>query len=95
MSNKPKYCFSNCEFFQCGKRALYFKGKDPQCKYAEDVCEPKNCKFARCVKGRLISDGICGMTIKAKRFEVNPEEVEDPIELPGKLAQRIKEKQVY
>ncbi len=35
------------------------------------------------------------MTIKAKRFEVRPEEVEDPIEIPGKLAQRIKERQVY
>jgi len=95
MSTKSKYCFASCQFFQCGQHALYFKENDPQCRYADDICEPKTCKFVRCVKGRFLPDGTCGMTIKTKRLDVRPEEVEDPIELPGKLAQRIKEKQVY
>lgn len=95
MSNNPKFCLANCEFFQCGQRALYFNGREAQCRYAEDICDPKNCKFARCVKGRLISDGRCSMAIKTKKFEVRTEEIGDPIRLPGKLAQRIREKELF
>ncbi len=95
MSNNPKFCLANCEFFRCGQHALYFKGKESQCRYAEDICDPKNCKFSRCIKGKLLSDGKCSMSIKTKKFEVRPEELEEPIRLPGKLAQRIKEKEFY
>jgi hypothetical protein len=95
MSNKQEFCTANCEFFRCGQHSLFFNGKEAQCRYAEDICDPKNCKFSRCVKGKLLSDGRCSMTIKAKKFEVRTEEIGEPIRLPGKLAQRIREKELF
>jgi hypothetical protein len=35
------------------------------------------------------------MTIKAKKIEVRTEEIGEPIRLPGKLAQRIREKELF
>ena len=95
MPNKPKFCSATCEFFRCDQRAILFKGKDIQCKFADDVCEPRTCKFARCAKGRLLSNGSCNIAIETKRFDVRFDNVEKPIDLPEKLAQKVKEKKFY
>jgi hypothetical protein len=40
-------------------------------------------------------DGVCGLTVKPKTVEIRLEEVAKPIKVPGKLAQKIKEKELY
>jgi hypothetical protein len=96
MSEKPKHCFADCEFFRCGQHSLYFRGGIAWCKFADDECDVKTCKYAQCIKGKLLPNGVCGLTVKARTTaEVSPEEVAKPIRIPGKLAQKLKEKELY
>ena len=95
MPNKTKNCLATCELFRCDQRALLFKGKDTHCKFADDICDPKSCKFARCAKGRLLSNGSCNIEAPTKRFELRFDDIEGPINLPGKLAQKVKDKEFY
>jgi len=42
------------------------------------------------VKGRLLPNGQCGLTMKTRELEIRPEEFDDPMELPDKLTHKIK-----
>jgi len=95
MTEKPKLCFAGCEFFRCGQRHLFYRGRASWCRFADDECDPKTCKYAQCVRDRLLLDGVCGLTVKPKTVEIRLEEVAKPIKVPGKLAQKIKEKELY
>lgn len=96
MSQNSRPCTSSCEFFACGQRSLFFKGKAAWCKFADDECEVKTCKYAQCVKGRLLSSGMCALESKPRpEFEIAPDPTLQPIKAPPKLAQKLKEKELF
>ena len=95
MSDAPKPCFAKCEFFRCGQRTLYLRGNAAWCRFADDECDVKTCKYAQCVRDRLLLNGVCGLTVKTRNIEVEPEELAKPIRIRGKLSQKIKEKELY
>ena len=47
------------------------------------------------MKGKLLPNGICGLTLQTKELEIRPEELIDPMEIPDKYASRLKIKRVY
>ena len=65
------------------------------CGLVDDGCVPETCKFTQCSKGKLLSSGICGYTVKSKTVEVKPERTLTPIRAPPKLAQKIKERELF
>ena len=90
-----KYCSPRCRYFRCSRRALTFRGGKAWCKFAADFCDPKDCKFAQCVRNKLLPNGVCELTIKAKPIELKPEEMVKPIKASGKLFQKLKERELY
>jgi len=96
MSEKTRPCTSSCQFFACGQRSLFFKGKTAWCKFADDECETRTCKYTQCVKGMLLPNGLCSLDIKPKNtFELVPDPRIQPIKAPAKLAQKLKEKELF
>jgi len=84
-----------CESFRCDQRALVLRGQTAYCRFADEECSPSTCKYSRCARGRLLPNGVCGLTLKTRTLEIRPEEFIDPMEIPDKLAQRIKMKKLY
>jgi hypothetical protein len=96
MSQIPRPCSSTCEFFTCGQGSLFLKGKTAWCRFVDDECEVRNCKYAQCAKGRLLPNGICKLDVVPRTtFEVEPDLTVQPIKAPAKLAQKLKEKELY
>ncbi len=95
MASSGRLCFTGCEFFRCDQRAVVFRGQTTYCRFAEDECTPNSCKYTRCVKGRLLPSGVCGLTLKTKEFDVGLEDVTDPMEIPDKYVQKMKMKKFY
>jgi len=95
MNEKQRYCNPSCEFFRCGRKALFFKSRVAWCKFADDACDVKTCKFASCIRNKLLPNGICGLFVKPKIIEPKPEEMLKPIKASGKLIQKIKERELY
>lgn len=95
MSEGPKPCFARCQFFRCGQKTLYFKAEVAMCRFADDECNIKSCNYANCVKGKLLPNGVCELTVKAKPIDIRPEEVAEPFKVPSKLVQKIKERELY
>ncbi|MFH0748859.1 MAG: hypothetical protein V1915_02920 [Candidatus Bathyarchaeota archaeon] len=91
------YCFSACETFKCGQRALIHTGKRVYCRWAEDDCVGHTCNYAICSRGRLLPNGTCGLSIKRKtNEEIAPETLKENlplnnIKVRGKLLRRVKE----
>jgi hypothetical protein len=90
LKNTGGLCSSSCEFFRCEQRAVVMRGQDFYCRFADDECTPATCKYTRCVKGRLLPNGRCGLTIKPRELEIRSEELIDPLELPEKLAHKMR-----
>ncbi|MBS7631861.1 hypothetical protein KEJ47_09915 [Candidatus Bathyarchaeota archaeon] len=90
-----KTCFQRCEYFRCGQRALILRGKSLWCRFADDECEPKTCKYAQCVRGRLLPDGVCGLAIPVKSIDLSVEDIEEPIRVSKKLASKLKDDEFY
>jgi len=65
------------------------------CRLVDDRCTPETCKFTQCLKGKLLSTAICAYTVKTKVFAVRPEQELKPIRAPPKLAQKIKERELF
>jgi len=95
MSDQPKPCFPNCEFFRCTQRSILFKGQVAWCNFADDECEISKCKYSQCVRSRLMPSGICGFTVTTKNSEIEPAEIAKPIKVPAKLIQKIKEREIF
>jgi len=95
MSYQPKPCFPRCEFFRCSQLSIRFKGERAWCNFADDECEISKCKYAQCVRSRLLPSGICGLTVRAKSLEIEPAEVTKPVRVPAKLIQKIKERELF
>ncbi|MBS7626023.1 hypothetical protein KEJ51_03125 [Candidatus Bathyarchaeota archaeon] len=92
MQKNFKTCSSGCEFFRCEQRSLIPRGSLAYCRFADDECTPASCKYARCVKGRLLPNGVCGLTLKTREIEVKPEELLDPMEIPEKFVRKVRMK---
>jgi len=96
MSEKPRLCTPSCEFFRCGQRSLFFKSRAAWCRFADDECEVLTCKYAQCAKERLLPNGVCAMELKPRTsFEVEPDRTIQPIKAPAKLAQKLKERELF
>ena len=96
MSQKHRPCNPTCEFFRCGQRSLFFKGKTAWCRFADDECEVHICKYAQCVKEKLLPNGVCALELKPRTsFDLEPDHIIQPIKAPAKLAQKLKEKELY
>jgi len=66
------------------------------CRWTEEACDVANCKYAICVRRRLLPRGICGETVKRKTVEKPPEEVVGPaIKLRGRALRKIGEKEIF
>lgn len=96
MSQTARKCLPTCEFFRCGQRALYLHTGKAFCRWADDECAGATCSYVSCVRGRLLANGICGMSIKRKTVEERgPEEVEVPkVKLKGKVLQKLGDEEV-
>lgn len=87
-----KKCFPKCEFFRCGQRALQLKFGKQYCKLVDDVCEGYKCRYAICIRNRLLPDGICSLTIKREQKQVEIPLEDDAlkkIRVKGKLQKRL------
>lgn len=93
--SQAKACFPGCEFFRCGQKALALRSKTAWCRFADDKCDPKECKFAQCGRDRLLPSGVCGLTLKAKSIDLSLDSVEEPIKMPGKLAKKLKDRELF
>ena len=84
------YCSPKCEFFKCGQRALNCQDRRMYCRWAEDDCAGASCNYTICIKGRLLPNGVCGLTIKRKTSEdFDPNIEKGPsIKLNGRLLRR-------
>jgi len=73
-----------------------FRGDSVWCRWTEETCEVVNCSFATCVKRRLLSQGVCGETVKRKTAETEPERtVVHPVKLKGKALRKLGEKEIF
>lgn len=93
--NNSKLCYFACESFRCEQRALVRSKGKHYCRWADDVCVGYSCKYASCIRGRLLSKGICGMSTQhSKKMDIIPEiDQSDPlpnIPLRGKLRRRFR-----
>jgi len=90
-------CFPGCEFFRCGQRALNYQGKRAYCRWADDDCAGATCNYTVCLKGRLLPNGTCGLTIKRKTSEeATPDTMKLPeIRLHGRMQKKIGEDELF
>ncbi|WP_309492552.1 hypothetical protein [Candidatus Hecatella orcuttiae] len=95
--NEAKKCSPTCDLFKCGQKAIQYRSGNVYCRFADDLCEGASCKYALCVRNKLLSNGFCGLTFKrtTSRFETQPEEVVQGIKVRGKLQQRLREKELF
>jgi len=47
------------------------------------------------LKGKFLSSGTCAYTVKSKTVTVRPQQELKPIRAPPKLAQKIKERELF
>ncbi|MEM3736921.1 MAG: hypothetical protein QXJ75_02350 [Candidatus Bathyarchaeia archaeon] len=75
---------------------MQWKGREVYCKYADDLCDGATCKYAICVRNRLLTNGLCGLTVKkVTRIEETPPEEGLSLKIRGKLQQRLEERELY
>ncbi len=93
LSSEPRPCTPTCEFFRCAQRALVLRKGTAYCKWADDVCEGPKCNYASCLRGKLLSNGMCGMYVRRKTYEeARPEDEELPaIRISGRALRKLKE----
>ena len=91
-------CFPSCDAFKCGQHALIHAGKRIYCRWADDDCVGCTCNYAICVRGRLLPNGVCGLSVKRKTNEESaPETVNavsaklNTVKVKGKLLRRFRE----
>ena len=99
--DEDKSCIPYCEAFKCSQRAFTNIGRRVYCRWADDDCVGPSCNYALCIRGRLLLNGICGLSVKRKTNEETvPLTIETPnkmnnIKLSKKLSRRIKEDDLF
>ena len=91
----PELCFNACMFFECSQHKLSARENSGWCSDVDDRCTPKTCKLAQCQKGKLLPNGTCAFTVKTKAVVVRSTPELKPIRAPPKLAQKIKERELF
>jgi len=91
----PENCFNGCTFFKCSQGHFSLRENVGWCRLVDDKCDPETCKFTQCLKGKFLSSGICAYTVKSKPVAVKPRPELKPIRAPPKLAQKIKERELF
>ncbi|MCL1976981.1 MAG: hypothetical protein FWG55_02560 [Candidatus Bathyarchaeota archaeon] len=93
---QSKACSPSCSSFRCGKNAAWFRRDGVWCKDGDEYCTVVKCTYAMCSKRRLLSQGICGETVKRKTVERQPDEFfedDDPklnaMHLKGKALRKL------
>jgi len=94
--SEPKKCSPECEFFKCDQKALQ-RHSSLYCRFADDPCEGPTCKYAACIRNRLLTDGLCGLTFKRTTnfIDSRPEEIVEGVRVKGKLQKRLREREVF
>jgi hypothetical protein len=61
----------------------------------EDDCTASRCAYASCVRGRLLSGGLCGFSVKRKT-DFAEEEVPEALEVKvkGKLLRKVSKEEL-
>ncbi len=95
MSDHEKLCYIRCRSFQCAKRALTSRQGMSWCKYADDACDIKTCKFAQCVKSKLLPNGVCGLSVKQRTVDIKLSDIGEPVKIQGKLARKLRERELF
>lgn len=92
-----KRCEPDCEFFQCEQRAMMKKGGKVLCRWGEDECRGPSCNYAKCIRGRMLANGLCGLTIRRRTRGVEEEEIDEiqGVRIRGRLSSRLREKELY
>lgn len=92
-----KKCFPKCRDFNCTKRALRFRGRQPWCEWTSEPCNLKSCTYAMCNRRQLLENGVCGKTVKRKtREDIAPEDVfDEEIRVKGKLMRKTGERTIF
>ncbi len=91
----PEPCYNGCTFFQCSQNHFGVRNNVGWCRLVDDKCVPETCKFTQCLKGKFLPSGICAFTVKSKTVELKPQRELRPIRAPPKLAQKIKERELF
>jgi len=69
---------------------LVREGSKLYCRWADDICAGTTCNYVICVRGRLLANGVCGLTVKRKTIEEEKmEEEKIPIRIKSKTLQRL------
>jgi hypothetical protein len=91
-----KKCSPFCDAFRCGQRALSISRQNIYCRWADDECSGATCNYAICVRGKLLTGGICGLTVRRKTSEepVQENNFETGVRIRGKLLRRFKEEEL-
>jgi len=76
---------------------MQFRGGKVYCRFADDLCSGPNCKYAICIRNRLLPDGTCGLTVKrvTSLSEIPPEKAVKGFKVKGKLKQRLGEEEIF
>ncbi len=93
-----------CKFFRCAQKALVKKRMSKTviyfCKWAGDLCQGPECKFAMCAKHAMNPDGTCRESAiqqrtKTERREHREEELEKKVRMSEKAQRAIREIKKY
>lgn len=94
-------CSPSCKFFRCGQKVMEIRGNEVYCRFAEDACEGPDCKYAVCIRNRMLANGSCGLSLKRTKEtpdiprDIPPEEAVQGFKVKGKLHQRFREEEFY
>lgn len=47
------------------------------------------------VRNKLLPSGTCGFSVKTKELEFRPDQTVKPVKIPSKLAQKLKENELF
>ena len=72
---QSKSCSPSCSSFRCGKNVAWFRRDGVWCKDGDEYCSVVKCTYAMCNKRRLLSQGVCGETVKRKTVERQPDDL--------------------
>ncbi|MEM2864667.1 MAG: hypothetical protein QXR65_05310 [Candidatus Bathyarchaeia archaeon] len=95
MMDETKLCQTKCQAFRCTKRALTFRQGKAWCRYADDACDVKSCKFAQCIRGKLLPNGVCGLSVRQRTVDIRLSDIGEPVKVPGKLARKLRERELF
>ena len=68
-------------------------GQRIHCRWADDVCVGSTCNYSVCIRGRLLPDGSCGLTVRRKTNVIaGPETTpRTDVRFRGKVLRKFKE----